>query len=107
MYGRTTSPLHAGLPTDRLVAEWWLQSPHVEETLQGKRLTPGSKTVCISIPSNIRQICTEDAPRAEAIQSEVREQFGQCIAAGRAAVGFEFTPDQGSYILEPYEDRID
>jgi predicted GNAT superfamily acetyltransferase len=24
LYGRTSSPLHAGLPTDRLVAEWWL-----------------------------------------------------------------------------------
>ncbi len=29
LYGITTSPLHAGLPTDRLVAEWWLRSPRV------------------------------------------------------------------------------
>ncbi len=26
-YGITDSPLHKGMPTDRLVAEWWLDSP--------------------------------------------------------------------------------
>src|SRR5271163_3398342 len=36
LYGRTSSPLHAGLPTDRLVAEWWVSSPRVEEVLAGK-----------------------------------------------------------------------
>ena len=28
-YGTTTSHLHGGLPTDRLTAEWWVQSPRV------------------------------------------------------------------------------
>src|ERR1039458_832770 len=28
-YGISSSPLHRGLPTDRLVAEWWLESPRV------------------------------------------------------------------------------
>ena len=31
-YGFTTSPLHAGLPTDRLVAEWHLDSDRVRES---------------------------------------------------------------------------
>ena len=29
-YGITTSPLQGGLPTDRLIAEWWLKSKRVE-----------------------------------------------------------------------------
>src|SRR6266446_3036476 len=29
LYGVTTSPLHRGIETDRLVAEWWLDSPRV------------------------------------------------------------------------------
>jgi len=107
VYGRTSSPLHAGLPTDRLVAEWWLKSPHVQNVLEGKRHTATNRSVRISIPSTIRQICTENPEKAEAIQSEVREQFTEQIAAGRAAMGFEFSEDQASYILEPYEDRID
>src|SRR5271154_6563918 len=36
LYGRTSSPLHAGLPTDRLVAEWWVRSQRVEDVLAGK-----------------------------------------------------------------------
>jgi hypothetical protein len=34
---------------------------------------------------------------------KVRQQFSAHIANGRAAVGFEFD-DQGTYLLEPYED---
>src|SRR5207248_10716170 len=30
-YGITSSPLQGGLPTDRLVAEWWLKSKRVEK----------------------------------------------------------------------------
>ncbi len=33
VYGATTSPLHSGLPTDRLVAEWWLRSARVRQAV--------------------------------------------------------------------------
>jgi len=33
-YGITSSPLQGGLPSDRLVAEWWLKSKRVENLLQ-------------------------------------------------------------------------
>jgi predicted GNAT superfamily acetyltransferase len=33
IYGVSTSPLHAGTPTDRLVVEWHLTTPHVERRL--------------------------------------------------------------------------
>ena len=32
-YGPSTSLLQGGLPTDRLVAEWWLRSARVRRTL--------------------------------------------------------------------------
>ena len=32
-YGITSSPLQGGLPSDRLVAEWWLKSKRVESLL--------------------------------------------------------------------------
>ena len=32
-YGPSTSPLQGGLPTDRLVAEWWLRSARVRQIL--------------------------------------------------------------------------
>jgi predicted GNAT superfamily acetyltransferase len=39
-YGITSSPLQGGLPSDRLVAEWWLKSKRVENLLQS--LSDGS-----------------------------------------------------------------
>ncbi len=53
-YGITTSPLHADLPTDRLVAEWDLRSLRVRRVLAGKRATPAfsKKAVRITIPVN-------------------------------------------------------
>ncbi|MFI5177236.1 MAG: GNAT family N-acetyltransferase [Vicinamibacterales bacterium] len=32
-YGEMTGPLHRGTPTDRLIAEWWIRTPHVERRL--------------------------------------------------------------------------
>jgi len=36
IYGLSTSPLHAGLPTDRFVADWWIRKPHVERRLAAR-----------------------------------------------------------------------
>lgn len=33
VYGRSTSPLHLGTPTDRFVAQWRLTAPHVERRI--------------------------------------------------------------------------
>jgi predicted GNAT superfamily acetyltransferase len=33
VYGTSSSPLHAGNPTDRFVAEWHIREPHVERRL--------------------------------------------------------------------------
>lgn len=103
-YGRTSSPLHAGLPTDRLVAEWWVRSARVQDLLSGNTHAPGPQCARISIPVAIRQICSSNPSEAEKIQSRVREQFARQMAGSRAAVGFEFDERQGSYLLEPYED---
>ncbi|MGB2591531.1 MAG: GNAT family N-acetyltransferase [Candidatus Acidiferrum sp.] len=104
LYGRTSSPLHAGLPTDRLVAEWWVRSQRVEEVLAGVRRPGSANQQRIAIPAAIREICRDDAERAEKIQAEARGEFLTSIASGRAAIGFEFNEEQGTYLLEPYED---
>jgi predicted GNAT superfamily acetyltransferase len=103
-YGRTSSPLHAGLPTDRLVAEWWVRSARVQELLEGRTPESGPDRVRIRIPVEIRQITSTNPVEAERIQSGVRSQFERHIAEGCAAVGFEYDAEQGSYVLEPYED---
>jgi predicted GNAT superfamily acetyltransferase len=102
-YGRTSSPLHAGLPTDRLVAEWWVRSARVAQLL-AKEFPTAEPSARISIPARIREICASDAAQAEEIQTRVRNQFESQLAAGLAAVGFELDDRQGSYLMERYED---
>ena len=95
LYGRTSSPLHAGLPTDRLVAEWWVRSRRVEDVLGGRQRGASANCEQIAIPANIREICRNEPQAAEKIQTRVREQFLMHIADGRAAVGFEFNRRKG------------
>jgi predicted GNAT superfamily acetyltransferase len=102
-YGQTSSPLHAGLPTDRLVAEWWVNSKRVQNALNNEADIPKSGEF-ISIPVAISQICASEPSRAEEIQSSIRRQFESQFAAGRAAVSFELKDQRGNYLLERYED---
>ena len=48
VYGSTSSPLHAGLPTDRLVAEWHLESERVVDILAGKEPARGPSVERVS-----------------------------------------------------------
>ncbi|HMI52733.1 MAG TPA: GNAT family N-acetyltransferase [Candidatus Saccharimonadales bacterium] len=104
LYGRTSSPLHAGLPTDRLVAEWWVGSTRVRDILSGVPAIPLPASARVSIPKEIREICLSEPQKAEALQSEARAKFQEYFTRGYAAVGFEFSANEGSYLLEPYED---
>lgn len=99
-YGRTTSPLHAGLPTDRLVAEWWLKSRRVEAVISGGSVPHAPGCQRISVPATIAQLKSSRRATAEQLQTEVREQFQKLFAAGYAVTGFEATPDAGAYLLE-------
>jgi len=40
IYGVSSSPLHSGSPTDRFVAEWRLNAPHVARRIEQKGLGP-------------------------------------------------------------------
>jgi predicted GNAT superfamily acetyltransferase len=104
LYGRTTSPLHGGLPTDRLVAEWWVSCSRVRDLLDGTPQRPPSVRERITIPANIRDICRRGPQTAERVQSQVRSRFEYWIAQGYAVTGFEFKDNEGHYLLEPYED---
>ena len=72
-YGTTTSALHAGLPTDRCVAEWQLASARVETILAGGSPERTPAVARISIPSQIDAIKHTD-PRARQRDSEPGER---------------------------------
>ena len=43
IYGESSSPLHAGAPTDRFVAEWRITTPHVERRIGAHRPAVGPR----------------------------------------------------------------
>ena len=66
-YGITSSPLQGGLPTDRLVAEWWMKSRRVEAVLAG---APPAEFECrarIEVPAEIYEWKAEAATRTQAL----------------------------------------
>jgi len=103
-YGRTSSPLHGGLPTDRLVAEWWLKAPRVEAVIRGERLPHPAGAQRIHVPQRIHELKTSDLSAAEKLQTEVREQFENWLGRGYAVSGFEHSEAGGTYLLVPHQE---
>jgi len=103
LYGITTSPLHSGIPTDRLVAEWHLDSERVRSAVAGTALPRTSAEAAhICVPSAIGEIKKSDPARAIRIQDAMRAEFQRLFAAGYAVTGVEAGGPETHYILEPW-----
>jgi predicted GNAT superfamily acetyltransferase len=89
-YGVSSSRLQAGLPTDRLVAEWELGSPRVEAFLEGQPAVAEVIEERIMVPSAIYEwkASEADRERAEAVLIENRGRFLKAFSRGLAVVGF-------------------
>jgi predicted GNAT superfamily acetyltransferase len=89
-YGSSSSRLQGGLPTDRLVAEWQLDSPRVEAVLEGRPTAANRIEERITVPAAIYQWKAGPAgrERALAVQLENRRLFQQAFSQGLAVVGF-------------------
>lgn len=103
-YGITDSPLHAGLPTDRFVAEWWLDSERVKDILAGNPPPVGADVRRVSMPADIGEIKNKNRNAATHIQSEIRGQFEKVFRGGYIATGFDAGDATVEYILEPADE---
>ena len=104
LYGVTTSPLHRGLQTDRLVAEWHLDSARVVGAIQYLVKEPAEAPAIIEIPAELVRWQLEDSPEVGRVQAHVREEFKKWFAKGYAAVGLRTTPGNRAYVLTPWSD---
>jgi predicted GNAT superfamily acetyltransferase len=98
VYGSTSSPLHAGLPTDRLVAEWYLASARVRDVLS--TVTPAQTVLCERIKVDIGGKSEESLANT---QTKLRLAFQDLFAKGYSVTWFEKGEDACSYVLEPAE----
>jgi predicted GNAT superfamily acetyltransferase len=105
-YGVTSSPLHRGLATDRLLAEWHLDSPRVMAIIGGAPVVPECAAV-IEMPAS-----PADGPSATTlqlseqvakIQERLRNEFTKYFQRNYAAIAVRREGVRG-YLLTPWSD---
>ena len=107
-YGTTMSPLHGGLPTDRLVAEWWLRSNRVEKLLAGGALPEFKVEENVSVPTEIYQWKASEAERWRAAQAQARnrEVLIGAFARGLAVLGYRRDEQgNGTFLLGNWDEE--
>jgi predicted GNAT superfamily acetyltransferase len=107
-YGTSLSPLHGGLPTDRLVAEWWLESKRVRKLLAGGALPSFKPEEKVSVPAEIYAWKASEADRGKAaeVQEKNRELLRAGFARGLAALGFGRDEEgNGNFLLGKWEEK--
>jgi predicted GNAT superfamily acetyltransferase len=104
LYGVTTSPLHRGLATDRLLAEWHLDSARVVAAIEDLTKNPLDAPAKIELPAELERWQREDSPQVAVVQARVREEFTKWFAKGYAAVALRTGPGNTAYLLAPWSD---
>jgi predicted GNAT superfamily acetyltransferase len=94
-YGVTSSRLHGQIPTDRLYAEWWLDSDWVCSALAGQPAASPAIEQEISVPHQIAhwRHSPLDQERVLDIQSRNREHFEKAFERQLAVIGFKIDPE--------------
>jgi predicted GNAT superfamily acetyltransferase len=100
-YGVTSSPLHGQVPTDRLCAEWWLESDWVCAALGGKPIVIPNVEQEITVPHQVARWrhSPVDQQRVLDIQSRNREHFEQAFAHQLAVIGFKMD-EEGNGVFQ-------
>jgi predicted GNAT superfamily acetyltransferase len=123
-YGKTTSALHHGLPTDRLLVRWELDHPAVRRRAAGEWPAPRARSsglprlnevewrgalpvssppridldapeVALEVPAAWDAVCAADPALASAWQAVVREAFQSAFVRGYLAVDLEMREEAG------------
>jgi predicted GNAT superfamily acetyltransferase len=108
-YGMSSSPLQGGLPTDRLIAEWWLNSRRVRTLVQRGELEPFPVQARIEVPGAIYQWKASSSERAKAseVQTRNREAFLQAFAKDLAVLGYERdSTGGGTFLLGQWDENL-
>jgi len=104
LYGVTTSPLHRGLATDRLLVEWHLDSARAVAAIENLVKDPIEAPASIELPAELERWQREGSAEVGAVQARVREDFTKWFAKGYAAVALRTAPGSRAYLLTPWSD---
>jgi predicted GNAT superfamily acetyltransferase len=126
LYGPGTSPLHAGVGTDRLVAEWWIRSDRVERRLSSPPRPPRAAAaaapaaldagdspprpgdpvpdlvadrVRVAVPMDLQALKRADPDLAARWRSAARAALEGYLARDYRVVDFVRGAETGDYVL--------
>jgi predicted GNAT superfamily acetyltransferase len=95
------------LPTDRLIAEWWLKSKRVTRLLEDGRLPAVKSVEKIQVPAEIYawRNSQQDLPRAAEVQLRNRQKFIEVFDRGLTVLGFERdAAGNGTFLLGAWDE---
>jgi predicted GNAT superfamily acetyltransferase len=107
-YGITSSPLQGGLPSDRLIAEWWLKSKRVETLLSTGKNPSAEVKIGIEVPAQIYDWKAKPETRAKAqqLQERNRQQFLRAFDEGLAVLGYgRDAASNGKFLLGHWDEN--
>jgi predicted GNAT superfamily acetyltransferase len=107
-YGITSSPLQGGLPSDRLIAEWWLKSKRVGILLATGKNPAFRPESDIAVPTQIYdwKATRETRDKAQQVQERNREQFLRAFSRGLAVLGYERdSKGNGKFLLGRWDEK--
>ncbi len=89
-YGVSSARIQGGRPTDRLHAEWWLDTERVAEAIAGRSAPRREVEMRIELPHQVMQWkeSAEGAAQAMALQKANHAKFVEAFARGLAVTGF-------------------
>jgi len=107
-YGITSSPLQGGLPSDRLIAEWWLKSRRVETLVATGKVPAFNRELTIEVPAQIYEwkAAAETRREAQAVQERNRKQLLRAFDSGLAVLGYEHdVAGNGKFMLGHWDEQ--
>jgi predicted GNAT superfamily acetyltransferase len=89
-----------GLDSDRLYAEWNLESEKVKKLAQGEKFIETEEAVAsIEIPNDWNNLVQTEPQKAIDEQNRIKEEFQKAFANGLVAKGFERRETNPRYLL--------
>jgi predicted GNAT superfamily acetyltransferase len=89
------------VPSDRIFAEWWVSSPHVESVLAGNRPPIEGHSESILIPEDINKVRATSMEEHLKWRMQVRDAFQRKLTGGLIVRGFERADGTSRYLLGP------
>ncbi|HJR06411.1 MAG TPA: GNAT family N-acetyltransferase [Pyrinomonadaceae bacterium] len=88
------------IDSDRLIAQWELRTPRVEQCARGERPAHANPPAAIvEIPPDWNRLRREDGLTAQSELLRVRSEFQKHFAAGLVCAGFERDPARPCYLF--------